>query len=86
MPTDRLFADWDLWEYDKLRDHFKLEMIAKENAAKNTPITSALTPDYFHNDLTSRYEKLVNENFRDHYPTRYFRNEIRKGSRTTELS
>ena len=61
MPTDRLFADWDLWEYDKLRDHFELEKIAKENAAKNSPITAALTPDSFHNDLTSRYEKIVNE-------------------------
>ena len=61
IPTDRLFADWDLWEYDKLRDHFELEMIAKENAGKNSPITSALTPDYFHNDLTSRYEKIVND-------------------------
>ena len=61
MPTDRLFADWDLWEYDKLRDHFELEVTAKKNASKNSPITSALTPDYFHNDLTSRYEKIVNE-------------------------
>ena len=61
IPTDRLFADWDLWEYDKLRDHFELEMTAKKNASKNSPITSALTPDYFHNDLTARYEKIVGD-------------------------
>ncbi len=59
MPTDRLFSDWDLWEYDKLRDHFELEKIAKENAAKNSPNSEATNPDSFENSLLVRYNKIV---------------------------
>ena len=59
MPTDRLFADWNLWEYDKLRDHFELEKIAKENAARNSPNSEATKPDSFENSLIVRYNKIV---------------------------
>tara|TARA_Y100001935_G_C17305464_1_gene512019 strand:- start:1943 stop:3376 length:1434 start_codon:yes stop_codon:yes gene_type:complete len=61
MPTDRLFADWGLLQYEHLFDHFEVNKTARQNAESNSPASSATKPDTFHNVLFSRYEKIVSD-------------------------
>ncbi len=61
IPTDRLFADWDLLQYEHLFDHFEVNKTAQKNAENNSPASGAIKPDTFHNVLFSRYEKIVSD-------------------------
>lgn len=61
MPTDRLFAEWKLLQFEQLFEHFEVEKTAIEKAENNSPVTSATKPDNFHNILYSRYDKIVGE-------------------------
>ena len=58
---DKAFIGWNLLSYEELKDLLNLEEIAKEEGLKNSPASSALHPDNFHNELTARYKKLIGD-------------------------
>ena len=58
---DKAFIGRNLLSYEELKDLLNLEEIAKEEGLKNSPASSALHPDNFHNELTARYKKLIGD-------------------------
>ena len=63
--VDRVFSEWNLISYEDLLVHFEVEETAKERGENNSPATAALTPDNFHNKLTTRFKKIVSDRTAD---------------------
>ena len=61
MPTDRMFASWEMINFEVLFDHFEVKKTAIKNAENDSPAKASIKPDNFHNILFSRYDKIVGD-------------------------
>ena len=59
--TDKLFANWDLLDFDVLLKHFNVEQVAREKGRKASPAEGSVFEDEFHGRLKQRYKKLIGD-------------------------
>ena len=63
--TDKLFANWDLLDFDVLLKHFNVKQEAIEKGKLNSPAKSSTFDDDFHGRLKQRYKKLIGDRTRE---------------------
>ena len=59
--TDKLFANWDLLDFDVLLKHFDVEGVAREKGRRGSPAANSVFEDDFHGRLKQRYKKLIGD-------------------------
>lgn len=59
--TDKLFANWNLLDFDLLLKYFDVEQVAREKGRRNSPATSSIFEDDFHGRLRQHHKKLIGD-------------------------